>query len=250
MAAPEQYPPQVGAVLELAGVSKRYGRRTALSDVTLRVGAGRAVGLLGPNGAGKTTAVRLLLGLARPTSGSVRLRGQPPGRPLARRGLGHLPERLQLPGRATVRSFLRLHAALVGLRGVDREQAVADTMERVGVADRADDALAGLSKGLRQRVGFAQAFLGAPDLLVLDEPTAGLDPLGIRDARQWITDERARGATLLVSSHLLSEVERVCDEVVILHEGRVRASGPLTRLVAPDETLEDAFVRLVGGGAP
>ena len=123
-------------------------------------------------------------------------------------------------------------------------------MERVGVADRADDALAGLSKGLRQRVGFAQAFLGAPDLLVLDEPTAGLDPLGIRDARQWITDERARGATLLVSSHLLSEVERVCDAVVILYEGRVRASGPLTRLVAPDETLEDAFVRLVGGGAP
>ena len=120
-------------------------------------------------------------------------------------------------------------------------------MQRVGVADRAEDRLVGLSKGLRQRVGFAQAFLAAPDLLLLDEPTSGLDPLGIRDARDWISRERERGCTVLVSSHVLSEVEQVCDRVIILHEGRIVCSGSTAEIVNEGETLEDAFVRLVRG---
>ena len=119
-------------------------------------------------------------------------------------------------------------------------------MERVGVADRAGDRLEALSKGLRQRVGFANAFLGPPRLLLLDEPTSGLDPLGIREARGWVSEARARGCTLLVSSHILSEVERSCDRLVILHEGRIAASGTREDVVQPGETLEDAFVRCVG----
>lgn len=233
--------------LQLEAVTKRYGARTALSDVSFEVEEGHTVGLLGPNGAGKTTALRLLLGMARPTSGAVQLRGLPPQRAEARRGLGYLPERLAVPGRATVRSFMNLHAALAGLEGAERAQNVDEMMERVGVADRADDRLAGLSKGLCQRVGFAQAFLAEPSLLLFDEPTSGLDPLGIRDAREWIAAEKARGCTVLVSSHVLSEVERVCDRVIILHEGKVVASGSTAEIVGDEESLEDAFVRLVRG---
>ena len=230
--------------LELAGVTKRYGKRHALDAVDLQVPEGGALGLLGPNGAGKTTALRLLLGFARPTTGAVTLRGHDPMDPEARRGLGYLPERLAVPGRVTVRSFLRLHAGLAGLGG-DADRAADEAMERVGVADRAGDRLATLSKGLRQRVGFGQALLGPPDILLLDEPTSGLDPIGIRDAREWIQQVRDQGCTVLVSSHGLSEVERVCDRVAILDQGRIAAEGALHEIVHEGESLEDAFVRVV-----
>ena len=233
--------------LELAAVSKRFGSRTALSDVNLTVPAGSSLGLLGPNGAGKTTTLRLLLGFTRPSGGGILLHGRNPMEPTAREGVGYLPERLVLPGRMSVRGFLRLHASLAGLSGSDREAEVERVMELTGVADRAADRLSGLSKGLRQRVGFAQAFLGELKLLLLDEPTSGLDPIGVRDARDWIAGARERGCTVVVSSHILSEVERTCDQVAILHEGRVVASGGLAQVVRADENLEDAFVRLVRG---
>jgi ABC-2 type transport system ATP-binding protein len=208
--------------LELLAVSKRYGTRRALAGVNLEVPAGSAIGLLGPNGAGKTTTLRLLLGFTRPDEGSVRLRGLDPSDPTSRIGVGYLPERLALPGRMTVRGFLRLHGALAGLGEGD--------------LDRETDAV------LR-----AQAFLGRPELLLLDEPTSGLDPIGVRDARDWIGSARERGCTVLVSSHILSEVERICDRVAIMHEGRIAASGPIDQLVRPGEGLEDAFVRVVRG---
>jgi len=231
--------------LELAGITKRYGRRPALADVDLAVPRGAALGLLGPNGAGKTTALRLLLGFVRPTRGTVHLGGRDPQDPASRAGLGYLPERLGLPARMSVAAVLRLHAALAGLAGKDAASAVAAVLERTGIADRAGDRVGGLSKGLLQRVGFAQALLGDPSVLLLDEPTSGLDPIGIRDARAWIAAARERGATVLVSSHVLSEVERTCDRVAILHEGRVVASGRTEEVVAPGESLEDAFVRQV-----
>jgi len=231
--------------LELVSVVKRYGARAALDGVNLRLEPGAGLGLLGPNGAGKTTALRLLLGFARPTSGGVALRGRDPSDPEARRGVGYLPERLVLPERASVRGFLALQAGLAGLDGEERSAAVAAAIETVGLAERASDRIGALSKGLRQRVGFANALLGRPELLVLDEPTSGLDPLGVRDARGWILAARERGCAVLVSSHVLSEVERTCDHVAILDAGRVAAGGALGDLVAPGETLEDAFVRAV-----
>ena len=233
------------SALELVGVTKRYGTRAALQSVDLAVEEGGALGLLGPNGAGKTTTLRLLLGFCRPTEGSVQLRGRDPVDPTARLGLGYLPERLAVPGRTKVRGFLRLHARLAGRGGADADREADEFMERVGVADRASDRLASLSKGLRQRVGFAQALLGPPDIVLLDEPTSGLDPIGIRDAREWIQTARDRGCTILVSSHVLSEVERICDRIAILHEGRIAAQGGLDEILHEGETLEDAFVRVV-----
>lgn len=231
--------------LELAAASKRYGRRHALAEVELAVPTGTSVGLLGANGAGKTTALRLLLGFARPTRGAVRLRGRDPYEAASRRGVGYLPERLRLPPSMTVERFLRVHGALAGLGGADLAQEIDAVCEATGVRDRLHEPVDSLSKGLAQRVGFAQALLGRPELLLLDEPTSGLDPLGVRDARGWIESARARGATVLVSSHVLSEVERTCDHVVILHQGKVAASGALGALVGPGETLEDVFVRAV-----
>jgi ABC-2 type transport system ATP-binding protein len=234
---------------ELAGVSKLYGGRRALDRVNLAVPIGTAVGLLGPNGAGKTTALRLLLGLVRPSTGGVRVRGLPPSDPRSRERLGYLPERPSFPPRMTIRDLLRLHGGLIGLDGDALEHEMNVRLVETGLADRAHERVGGLSKGLSQRVAFAQALLGDPELLLLDEPTSGLDPLGVRDARDWILAARGRGRTLLVSSHVLTEVERTCDHVVILHEGRVAASGPLGEVVLPGESLEDAYVRVVRGGA-
>ncbi len=233
--------------LELAGVTKRYGSRAALHRVDLSVAPGAALGLLGPNGAGKTTALRLLLGFAKPTEGTVQLRGLAPSDPASRVGVAYLPERLRLPARMSLRSFLRLHGTLVGLEPPDLDREIGAALELTGLAERSDDRVGSLSKGLAQRVGFAQAFLGRPELLLLDEPTSGLDPIGVREARDWIQAARERGCTVLVSSHVLSEVERTCDHAAILHEGVVAAQGPIDELVRPGENLEDAFVRVVRG---
>lgn len=234
------------SAIEFVGVSKRYGARSAVSELSLRLDEGHALGLLGPNGAGKTTALRLLLGFCSPTAGEVRLRGLDPKQPASRSRLGYLPERLMLPAAATVESLLRLHATLAGLDGATCHEEVRRVMERVGLGDRAHERIAGLSKGLRQRVGFAQALVAEPSLLLLDEPTSGLDPIGIRDAREWIQEARQRGCTVLISSHVLSEVERLCDRIAILHEGRQIAEGSLEEILVEGETLEDAFVRIVG----
>ena len=235
---------------ELASVSKLYSGRRALDRVNLAVPIGTAVGLLGPNGAGKTTALRLLLGFVRPSTGGVRVRGLPPSDPHSREGLGYVPERPAFAPRMTIRELLRLHGGLIGLEGDALEHEVHARLLETGLGDRAHARVGNLSKGLLQRVAFAQALLGDPELLLLDEPTSGLDPLGVRDARDWILAARQRGRTLLVSSHVLTEVERTCDHVVILHQGRIAASGALTDVLLAGESLEDAYVRIVRGRAP
>jgi ABC-2 type transport system ATP-binding protein len=237
------------AAIQWEGVSKHFRSRPALSAVSFVVPEGACVGLLGPNGAGKTTALRLALGFCAPDAGAVRMRGRPPEEPSSRVGVGYLPERLALPPRIQVGALLELHARLAGLDAASARASIDGVLAQTGLSDRRRDACGALSKGLAQRVGFALAFLGAPEVLILDEPTSGLDPLGMRDARSWVQDARARGCSVLISSHVLSEIEQSCDHVVILHGGRIAASGRLEAVLGPNESLEDAFVRLVGGAS-
>jgi ABC-2 type transport system ATP-binding protein len=231
-------------IIDTRGLAKRYGHTDALIDLTLRVDAGEVFGFLGPNGAGKTTAVKLLLGLARPSGGSGTMLGAPLGDRAARREVGYLPELFRYQPWLRAREVLELHA---GLRSVDGAAPVGDAAIRaglaeVGLADRADDAVGGFSKGMQQRLGLAVALLGSPRLVVLDEPTSALDPVGRADVRSIVRRAREAGSTILLNSHLLTEVERVCDRVAIVDHGRVLASGRI------DELLGETTVRVRATG--
>jgi ABC-2 type transport system ATP-binding protein len=191
--------------------------------VTLQIERGASFGLLGPNGAGKTTLLKLMLGIARPTAGSVQLFDRAPEDPAVRRRIGYLPERLALPPSWTPLAWLA-SAALLKRSSVARNELLA-VLERVGLEAVPHKKIGAFSKGMRQRLGLATALLGQPDLLVLDEPTDGIDPRGRADVREILEEERKRGATIFLNSHLLSETERICDQVGILDQGILVQNG-------------------------
>jgi ABC-2 type transport system ATP-binding protein len=224
--------------IDVTGLAKRYGRTDALVDLSFSVARGEIVGFLGPNGAGKTTAVKLLLGLTRPSRGQGTVMGAPLGDRRARSRIGYLPEIFRYQAWLTPAEVLGLHARLARIPSSDRGRSIGEVLEIVGLAERSADRVGTLSKGLQQRLGLAVALLGRPDLLVLDEPTSALDPVGRSDVREVLVAARDAGATILLDSHLLSEVERVCDRVVILDKGRVVASG------TPDELVRGRGVRI------
>ena len=216
-----------------SGLRKRYGRQTAVQDVSLEVGRGEVVGLLGPNGAGKTSVIKMLLGLVRPDGGEVLLLGQPATDPAARARVGYLPELFRYQPWLSPIEVLDLHVRLSGtaVPRPDRRGA----LELVGLAERADDRLGGFSKGMQQRLGLAVALVARPELVVLDEPTSALDPLGRVDVRDIVLSLKEQGVAVLLNSHLIGEVERVCDRVVILDRGKVAASGTLVELLGQRE---------------
>ncbi|WP_375759182.1 ABC transporter ATP-binding protein [Corallococcus exercitus] len=194
----------------------------------LHVPAGSAFGLIGPNGAGKTTFIKSVLGIVRPSAGTVRVLGGSPEDPAIRARIGYLPERLHLPGTWKSPAFLATVARLKGLKA--DAGAHAKLLERVGLSDAVDRRIGGYSKGMRQRLGLAAALLGEPALLVLDEPTDGIDPMGRLEVRRILQEEVQKGVTLFLNSHLLAETERVCDRVAILADGRVLREGRLEEL--------------------
>ncbi len=224
-----------GPAIETAELAKRFRRTTALAGLTMRVERGEVFGFLGPNGAGKTTAVKLLLGLVRPTGGRATVLGAPLGDRETRRRIGYLPELFRYQPWLRAREVLAAHADLAGLVREGRGTEIGSVLETVGLADRADDLVGTFSKGMQQRLGLAVALLGRPDLVVLDEPTSALDPVGRRDVRTMIASLREGGTTVFLNSHLLTEVERVCDRVAILDHGRVVASGVPEDLAAARE---------------
>jgi ABC-2 type transport system ATP-binding protein len=221
----------VAAALSVRELSKRYGSVQALAGVDLEVGDGELVGLLGPNGAGKSTLVKIAAGLVRPTGGSAEIRGRPAGSPSARADLGYLAELFRFPGWYRAWEVLALHQRLAGSEGGERERA--ELLELVGLDYARDRRVEAMSKGMQQRLGIAQALVGHPSVLLLDEPTSALDPSGRRDVRALLEELRGRGIAVLLNSHLLSEVERVCDRVVILSRGRVVAAGTPAELATP-----------------
>jgi len=208
---------------------KRFRRHQAVHDVSLQVGRGEVVGLLGPNGAGKTTVIKMLLGLVRPDEGEVLLLGRPVDDPAARAGVGYLPELFRYQPWLTAAEVVALHARLSGASVPAAEQR--ERLALVGLGQRGDDRVGGFSKGMQQRLGLAVALVARPAFVVLDEPTSALDPVGRADVRDVVLGLREQGTAVLLNSHLIGEVERVCDRVVILDGGRVAAAGTLAELL-------------------
>jgi ABC-2 type transport system ATP-binding protein len=213
----------VTPALAVRGLEKRYGSVHALAGVDLEVAEGELVGLLGPNGAGKSTLVKIACGLIRPTRGRAEICGAPAGSLAARSALGYLAEMFRFPGWYRAEEVLELHQRLTGSTGGERERA--ELLALVGLGDARRRRVEAMSKGMQQRLGIAQALVGSPRLLLLDEPTSALDPAGRRTVRDLLDELRRRRIGVLLNSHLLSEIERVCDRVVILSRGRVAAAG-------------------------
>ncbi len=231
---------EAAADFTLQGVSKVYrtlrGRTSALKDVDIRGTRGRALGLIGPNGAGKTTLLKLLLGLLRPSAGEVRVFGAPVDLQ-AKRRMGFLPEESYLYGFLSVRETVEFAARLYP-RAVENLARVDPVLEKVGMARHQDRRISQCSKGMARRAALAQTLVHDPELLLLDEPTSGFDPMGRRDVKTLLKDLKQQGKTLLICTHQLAEIEDICDDVIILYEGRVVVQGTLDALMGE---LREAF---------
>jgi ABC-2 type transport system ATP-binding protein len=233
-----------------------YGRTVALDELSLRVEQGEVFGFLGPNGAGKTTTVKILMGLVRPTAGEARIFGRPVDDPETRRRAGYLPENFRFHDWLTGEALLDFHGRLAGMSAADRRRRIPEVIDRVGLAGRGRDRIRGYSKGMTQRIGLAQAILHRPDVVLLDEPTSALDPVGRREVRDLIRSLRADGMTVFINSHLLSEVEMVCDRVAIVMRGRVVREGRLVELLDAGalrvtlDRVDDGLLRTLGRIAP
>jgi ABC-2 type transport system ATP-binding protein len=221
----------VPAVLSCKSLRKLYGDTTALRGVDLEVAPGELLGLLGPNGAGKSTLTKIAVGLVRQSAGSAEVEGAPAGSAPARAAIGYLAELFRFPDWLTGDELLALHQDLAGSDGGPSERG--ELLELVGLAEARNVKVGAMSKGMQQRLGIAQALVGSPRLLMLDEPTSALDPVGRRIVRDLLAELRRRDVAVVLNSHLLSEVELVCDRVVILLGGEVAAAGTPTELAQP-----------------
>jgi ABC-2 type transport system ATP-binding protein len=220
-----------GPVLAVSGLRKRYGAQDALGGIDLAVESGQLVGLLGPNGAGKSTLTKIACGLVRPSAGRVEVLGRPAGSPAARAALGYLAELFRFPGWLGAEELLAFHQRLAGSAGGAAERR--ELLDLVGLGDAADKRIEAMSKGMQQRLGIAQALVGSPRLLLLDEPTSALDPVGRRIVRELLDELRCRDVAVLLNSHLLSEVELVCDHVAIIARGQLVMAGTPAELAGP-----------------
>jgi ABC-2 type transport system ATP-binding protein len=236
----------MAAVVEVRDLHKRYRARDpwAVKGVTFTLEPGQAFGLLGPNGAGKSTVVKTIVGLTRPDSGTVKLFVSSPDDQAARSQVGFAPEEPDFPKYLRADEVLDYFGHLLGLSPTERRQRISEALEWSTLGGERRE-VRHFSKGMKQRLGLAQAILGRPKLLILDEPTSDLDPIGRRDVRELINGLKTQGTTVLLNSHLLSEVERVCDRVAIMIRGQILKEGPMEELVPEGRTLEEAFMALV-----
>ncbi len=236
---------KVLVMISFENVIKKYGSVVAVERVSCNIDKGEFFALLGPNGAGKTTLMRLLLGFSHCTAGNIFIEGLPAGRSESRKKVGYLAESNRIPPYLSGEEYLMRHAAFCGLTGSRAKKFVEEILKKVGMNGSERKKASQYSKGMTQRMGLGAALLGNPELLVLDEPASGLDPLGMRDVRALLEKFKKSGGTIILSSHLLSEVERLCDTVAIMNNGRIKVKGPLSHIVHGNETLEEVFIRHV-----
>jgi ABC-2 type transport system ATP-binding protein len=229
-------------------LAKRYGKTVALAGLTMSVRRAEVFGFLGPNGAGKTTAVKLLVGLAHPSAGEAWVLGAPAGDLPTRRRLGYLPELFRYQGWMSAREVLRLHCTLAQIPRSDWNREIDAALELVGLSERAGDLVEGFSKGMQQRLGLGVALLGRPELVLLDEPTSALDPVGRHDVREVIRALKARGTAVFLNSHLLTEVEQVCDRIAVVDHGRVIATGTMADILGKDGAVRVRATGLAPAG--
>lgn len=216
----------------------RRPRARAVDGIDFELQQGEVYGLLGPNGSGKSTTIKVLLGLLHPDGGDIQVLGKPPRNVEVKKRVGYLPEESYLYPYLDARETLRFYAALFGLEGAVREQRIDELLDMVGLAHTGRRRVGEFSKGMARRIGLAQALINDPDLVILDEPTSGLDPLGTRQVKDIVRALADRGKTVLLSSHLLADVEDVCDRITILYGGKVRASGPIRDLLQVAQHLQ------------
>lgn len=243
-------------IVQTTDLKKSYGRVQALRGVSLHVEQGEIYGLLGQNGAGKTTLVKVLLGITRGWDGAAYLLGERAGHPSVRRRVGYLPEDHQFPEYHTADSLLHFYGQLLGMPRRERRRRIPEILETVGLTERMHSKLRGYSKGMKQRLGIAQALVHEPEVIFLDEPTDGVDPVGRREIRALMQRLKERGCTFFLNSHLLSEVELICDRVGILQKGRMIREGDIPTLtrqkgqflvgLAPGQTLPADELRCMG----
>ncbi|ASS76982.1 multidrug ABC transporter ATP-binding protein [Tumebacillus algifaecis] len=217
-------------VIETWNLTKQYDGKAGCKDISLQVPRGVVYGFLGPNGAGKSTFVRTMLGLIHPTGGRAEMLGRPIGDIEARQSVGYLPELFRYQEWLTGRQLLDTHAELAKVPRPERKKRVDDLIERVGLNGRENEKIRGYSKGMQQRIGLAAALISNPDLIFLDEPTSALDPIGRREVRDLMAELRREGKTVFLNSHLLSEVETVCDHVAIIHKSELIVQGEWRKL--------------------
>jgi ABC-2 type transport system ATP-binding protein len=234
-------------MIELHEVSKRYGSLTAVDRISFSIAKGEYFSLLGPNGAGKTTIVKMLLDFTRPTSGTLSVNGISSKDPASRTAVGYLAENPRIPPNLTGWQYLHRCAELLGMRRSEATEQSGKIVELIGMKGREHTKAGTYSRGMIQRFGLGAALTGNPKLLILDEPTSGLDPIGIREIRQLLESLKHQGMTILLNSHLLSEVEKICDTAAIINSGKLLLKDSISSIIKDGETLEDVFVRLVKG---
>lgn len=235
-------------MIEVSHLTKQYGNHLAVDDVSFTVADGQICGLLGPNGAGKSTIMNILTGYLSATSGQVTVAGHPlpEEADAAKACVGYLPEQPPLYPEMTVQEYLTFAAELKGVKKAERKEQVCRAARRTGLEAVLPRLIRNLSKGYKQRVGIAQALLGSPRLIILDEPTVGLDPAQVIEIRKLIR-ELGRAHTVILSSHILSEVQAVCQQILILSKGHLVAAGSLEELTADGKSLEEVFLELTDG---
>jgi ABC-2 type transport system ATP-binding protein len=242
--------PSIGEspAIHTVALGKRFGATVALDSLSMTVPRGEVFGFLGPNGAGKTTAVKLLVGLSHPTSGEAWVLGEVAGNRETRRRMGYLPELFRYQDWMSAREVLALHCQLMTMPRGHRAAEIDEALELVGLQDRGRDRVHTFSKGMQQRLGLGVALLGTPELVFLDEPTSALDPVGRHDVREIIRQLKRRGTSVFLNSHLLSEVEQVCDRVAVIDRGRVIASGTIDELRGAQHAIRLRLGRLTKQG--